>query len=90
MNNTCSFKYISLRTQLPVQAKGIERTLNYLKAEFNVNCIELPSARYYQTIGPGPELFAVIDTVVFYQVDSHWYSYRTATDIEYGMMNFDQ
>ena len=89
--NTCNFTYNNIHTGLPVHTTGIERTWDELKEEFKLQKMSgLPGARYYKVIGPGPELFAVIDTVVFYQVEEHWHPYRTASNIQHGTMNIDE
>ncbi|CAF1523872.1 unnamed protein product [Adineta ricciae] len=88
--NTCSFTFTSIRTGLPVHVTGVEQTWNQLKHEFKLHMNGLPSATYYKVIGPGPELFAVIDTIVFYQLDEHWHPYKTAINIEHGTMNIDE
>ncbi|CAF3695544.1 unnamed protein product [Rotaria sp. Silwood1] len=47
---------------------GIERTWDYLKHEFDRegNGLPDPTARYFETIGPGPQLFAVVTPSVYY------------------------
>lgn len=84
--NTCSFTYVTLRTYLPCRATGVERTWEYLKKEFNREGDGLPDprARYFETIGSGPQLFATDSASVYYHDQQKWYPYRSAYDIEYG------
>ena len=88
--NTCAFTFISLRTSLPCRTFGIERTWNYLKEECDRHSDGLPDAKYYETIGPGPQLFAVVGDTVYYHFNEKWFSYRTATDIQHGIMNIEE
>ena len=87
--NTCSFTFISLRTGFPCRSTGIERTWDYLKREFGRNSDGLPDAKYYETLGPGPQLFAVVNDQVYYHHDNKWSAYITATDISYGIVNIE-
>jgi len=87
--NTCSFTFTSLRTQLPCHVFGIQRTWEYLKEEFDRHSDGLPDAKYYETRGPGPQLFAAVDNTVYYHDEEKWFPYITATNVEYGIMNID-
>jgi len=61
---------------------GVERTWDYLKTEFERHSDGLsnPTAKYFETIGPGPELFAVDSLYVYYHdntkvgfyLNKHW------------------
>ena len=82
--NTCSFTYVPLRTLLPSRATGVERTWDYLKREFDRNSDGLPNAKYYETIGPGPQLFAAIEDKVYYHHDNRWVQYVSASHVTYG------
>lgn len=86
--NTCSFSFVSLRTFIPCRAMGIERTWDYLKIEFNREGDGLPdpAARYFETVGPGPQLFAVIGSSVYYHDQQQWFRYNSAHDIIFGTM----
>ena len=86
--NTCSFSYVTLRTHLPCRATGVERTWEYLKREFNREGDGLPdpAARYFETVGSGPQLFATDATSVYYHDQQKWHQYRSAYDIEYGII----
>lgn len=88
--NTCSFTYLRTHTNIPVHAMGVEQTWDQLKVELGLSGNGLPSPKYYKTIGPGPEAFAVIGTAVFYQVDGQWYPYKSATNIEHGVVDLDE
>ncbi len=87
--NTCSFTFISSRTLLPCHVFGVERTWEYLKQEFDRRSDGLPDAKYYETIGTGPQLFAVVGDLVYYHDEEKWFPYQTATNIEYGLMKID-
>lgn len=87
--NACNFTFYSLRTKLPCEVTGIERTWEFLKNEFNRNGDGLPNARYYETIGPGPHLFAVVGDTVYYNEDEKWFPYNSATNMAFGIMNID-
>lgn len=86
---TCRFSYVRLLTNLPCDAFGIERTWDYLKEEFNRQGDGLPDAEYFETIGPGPQLFAVIGDKVFYHDDNKWSQYSSATNVIHGTMEVD-
>lgn len=88
--NTCKFTFVSLRTCLPCRVYGVERSWEYLKQEFYRHSDGLANAKYYETIGPGPQLFAVADNLVYYHVEEQWFPYISATDIEHGVMNIEQ
>ena len=64
--NTCTFTYVRLHTNLPCNVFGVERTWEELKTEFNREGDALSDAKYYETMGPGPQLFAVIKDNVYY------------------------
>ncbi|CAF2697448.1 unnamed protein product [Rotaria sp. Silwood2] len=86
--NTCSFTFISLRTNLPCRVMGIERTWDYLKNEFDRegNGLSDPAARYFETIGPGPQLFAVVNRSVYYHDQQLWSKYKSSYDIVFDTM----
>jgi hypothetical protein len=87
--NTCSFTYITLHTRLPCRALGIERTWDYLKDEFGRQGDGLPdsTAKYFETVGPGPQLFAVVASSVYYHDNQRWFKYKSAYDIGYDTMD---
>ncbi|CAF0974283.1 unnamed protein product [Rotaria sp. Silwood1] len=87
--NTCSFTFNSLRTQLPCHVFGVERTWEYLKQEFNRHSDGLPDAKYYETMGPGPQLFAVVGDRVYYHDEEKWFSYSSATNVVHGIMTMN-
>lgn len=87
--NTCSFTFISSRTRLPCGVYGVERTWDYLQREFDRQSEGLPGARYYETFGPGPLLFAVIDDTVYYHDQNQWFPYATASNISHGKIKID-
>ena len=68
---------------------GVERTWDYIKAEFKREGDGLPSttARYFEVIGPGPQLFAVDSLRVYYHDDKKWCRYRTAYDIVFDRID---
>lgn len=72
---------------LPVHTKGVEQTWEQLKAECSIPGDGLPSPKYYKTIGPGPDSFAVIGTAVFYHDNGQWHVYKSATDTAEGIIN---
>ena len=78
--NTCSFIFFSLRNNLPCRVTGIERTWKYLKNEFDREGDGLPdpTAKYFETIGPGPQLFAVVISSVYYHDEQQWFKYKSA------------
>ena len=49
----------------------------------------LPDATYYETMGPGPQLFAVVRNTVYYHAQEKWFPYNSASNIVYGIMNID-
>eukprot|EP00475_Leptophrys_vorax_P030033 TRINITY_DN4464_c0_g1_i1.p1 TRINITY_DN4464_c0_g1~~TRINITY_DN4464_c0_g1_i1.p1 ORF type:complete len:762 (+),score=189.02 TRINITY_DN4464_c0_g1_i1:37-2322(+) len=84
----CTFRFVSLRTLLPVTAFGIEtswdwvkensnekRTSGGVKAELGAGYTEV---KYFWTVGPGPETFAVAGPKVFYHDRDQWFPYRSA------------
>ena len=87
---TCSFTYVAVRTGLPCRSTGVERTWEYLKEEFNRNGDALPDATYYETIGLGPQLFAVVNDRVYYHHDSKWVAYVTAAFLTYGTIAMEE
>jgi hypothetical protein len=87
--NTCSFTFISLRTKLPCYVTGVERSWEYLKEEFDRHSDGLSDAKYYETMGPGPQFFAVLGNAVYYHNENKWFPYISATDIVHGIMDFD-
>jgi hypothetical protein len=44
------------------------------------------TARYFETIGPGPELFAIIASAVYYHDQNQWFKYKSAYDVVFGTM----
>ena len=88
--NTCKFTYISLRSNLPCNVFGIERTWDYLKQEFNRTGDELHGAKYFETIGPGPILFAAVDDVVYYHFNDRWTPYVSAINVSFETIDVDQ
>ena len=86
--NTCNFTFISLRNNLPCRVTGIERTWEYLKNEFNrfTDGLADSNARYFETIGQGPQLFAVVFPHVCYHDQEQWFKYRSAFDIVFDRM----
>lgn len=86
--NTCSFTFVGLRTSLPCRVMGVERTWEYLKNEFDRQGQGLtdPAVRYFEGIGPGPKLFAVIATSVYYHDNDRWFKYKSAYDIVFETM----
>jgi hypothetical protein len=68
---------------------GIERTWEYLKQEFNRYSDGLPDARYYETMGPGPQLFAVVGDKVYYHDEEQWFPYVTAINISRGIIDIN-
>ena len=88
--NTCKFTFVSLRTCLPCRVYGVERSWEYLKQEFYRDSDGLPNAKYYETIGPGPQLFAVVGDFVYYHNDEKWFLYISANNIEYGIMDTEE
>ena len=90
--NTCSFTFVSLRNNLPCRVLGVERTSDELKKEFNRTGEELtePSARYFETIGVGPQLFGVVQSSVFYHDDGKWFQYRSAFDLVFSRMELTE
>ncbi|CAF1207553.1 unnamed protein product [Adineta steineri] len=87
--NTCSFIFTSIRTDLPCYVLGVERTWEYLKQEFNRNSDGLPNAKYYETMGAGPQLFAVVGDTVYYHDEEQWFPYSSAINIVHGTINID-
>jgi len=83
--NTCEFYYIRRSDNLPVQAKGIEKSWFELRLEFNRTGPGYPGAIYYKTISTeGPELFAVVNKKwVLYHDEGKWHRYITACDIKF-------
>jgi len=67
---------------------GIERTWDYLKKEFDRQGDGLPdsAARYFETVGPGPLLFAVAGSSVYYHDQEQWFKYKSAFDIVFDTM----
>ena len=82
--NTCSFSYTGVRTKQLCRATGVERTGEYLQREFNRDGEPLPGAKYYETIGAGPQVFAVANGQVYYYQDKKWVQYTTAFDVTSG------
>ncbi|CAF1550109.1 unnamed protein product [Adineta ricciae] len=87
---TFSFTFISLRTKLPCHVSGVERTWEYLKKEFNRQSDGLPGARYYETMGAGPQLFAVLDNEVYYHDEEQWFPYKSAMNLVQGTIVTDE
>ena len=88
--NTCSFTYVPVRTGLPCRSTGVERTWEYLKREFDRDSDGLPNAKYYETLGPGPQLFAVVNDKVYYHHDNKWVAYVSAAFVTYGTMPMEE
>jgi hypothetical protein len=84
--DTCEFSYISLKTNLPVTARGIEKSWDDLKVEFNRIGDGIPGATHYKTVSAqGPQLFAVLDeNRVFYHDNGQWFRYITATNVKFS------
>ncbi|CAF1514473.1 unnamed protein product [Didymodactylos carnosus] len=83
--NRCTFTFVSIRTLLPIRVTGVQRTWEYLKEEFNRKSDGVGNnARYYETFGPGPKLFAVMGDKVYYRDAEEWVAYNSATDISYA------
>ena len=62
VRNACEFYYISQRNNLPIRAKGIERSWSELQQEFERTGPGYPGATYYRTISAqGPQLFAAVN-----------------------------
>ena len=87
--NTCSFTFTSLRTNLLCHVIGVERTWEYLKQEFNRHSDGLSDAKYYETMGAGPQLFAIVGDTVYYHDEEKWHPYVTATNVVYEIMDID-
>ena len=68
---------------------GVERTWDYLKAEFERQGDGLsdPKAKYFENIGPGPQLFAVGSSYVYYHDHKKWCRYRTAYDVVFDTID---
>lgn len=83
--NICEFYFIRRRDNLPIQAKGIEKSWTELQKEFGRKGPGYPDATYYKTISPeGPELFAVVNKKwVLYHDGGKWHRYITACDIKF-------
>lgn len=91
--NTCSFTYVTLRTSVPCRATGVERTWEYLKAEFDRQGDGLadPTAKYFETTTCGPQLFAVDgSSSVYYHDQGQWVKYRSAYDVEHGRIEIPE
>jgi hypothetical protein len=86
--NACEFYYISREGNLPIQAKGIERSWSDLQQEFGRSGPGYPGATYYKTISDrGPQLFAVVNNKwVLYHDDGRWHRYLTACDITHSII----
>ena len=82
----CSFTFISLRNGSACRVSGIERTWDYLKSEFNRDGNEIDdlNVRYFETIGPGPQLFAATSSTVYYHHGNQWFHYQSAFDIVFS------
>lgn len=87
--NVCSFTFVSIRTNLPCRVSGVERTWEYLKQEFDRQSDGLPDAKYFETMGPGPQLFAVVNEQVYYHHEQKWCPYISASDIVHETLNVD-
>jgi serine/threonine protein kinase len=78
----CTFTYVSDKVQNQIAAFGIETTWEWVQKNSKENRtsggLELPGARYFWTVGPGPELFAVAGSNVFYHHNNKWIKYNTA------------
>jgi hypothetical protein len=68
---------------------GVERTWVYLKSELERegDGLSNPTARYFETIGPGPQLFAVDSSHVYYHDQQKWCRYKSAYDIVFGTID---
>ena len=87
--NVCSFTFTSLRTKLPCRVTDVERTWEYLTQEFDRHSEGLPNARYFETMGAGPQLFAVVNERVYYHHEENWCVYHSAVDILHETMAVD-
>lgn len=87
--DTCAFTFQGSHTNLWYRVLGIKRTWDYLKEAFNREGEGLPDARYYETMGPGPQLFAVIGEKVYYHDNNEWFQYSSATDVVHGTLSLD-
>ncbi|CAF4161108.1 unnamed protein product, partial [Rotaria magnacalcarata] len=65
-------------------------TWEYLKEEFYRKGADIPDAKYYETFGPGPKIFAVADNTVYYHHENVWIPYTSAFNISYGIMKIDE
>ncbi|CAF1102531.1 unnamed protein product [Rotaria sordida] len=90
--NTCEFYYIRRQDNLPIQAKGIEKSWPELQQEFGHTGPGYPGATYYKTISSeGPELFAVVNKRwVLYHERDKWYRYITACDLKFETIRYDR
>lgn len=66
----------------------MERTWEYLKNQFDRHSEGLPdpTAQYFETMGQGPQLFAVIYPDVYYHDQERWFKYRSAFDVVFDQM----
>lgn len=83
--NTCEFYYIRRRDNLPIRAKGIEKSWTELQQEFGRDGPGYPGATYYRTISlEGPQLFAVVNKKwVLYHDNGKWHRYISACDLKF-------
>lgn len=85
--NTCSFSFTGSRTEIFGHCIGVEQTWEYLKKEFNRVGDGLPNAKYYETIGLGPLLFAVVGEQVYYHYRGEWIPYTSCCDVTFGVLD---
>lgn len=85
MMSTCEFYYIRSRDNLPILAKGVEKSWPELQAECQRTGPGYPNATYYKTISDeGPELFAVVNKKwVLYHEGGTWHRYISACDLKF-------
>ncbi|CAF0810312.1 unnamed protein product [Rotaria sp. Silwood1] len=90
--NTCEFYYISRRNNLPIQAKGIEKSWPELQQEFGRTGPGYPGATYYKTISSeGPQLFAVVNKKwVLYHEGDKWHRYITACSLKFETVQYNR
>ena len=63
-----------------VLVRGFQTTWPWLvEKSFQPRGDSMPvEAKYYKTVGPGPELFAIADGKVFYNNEMKWHMYKSA------------
>jgi hypothetical protein len=90
--NTCGLTDMTFRTYLPFCAVGIERTWNYWKNQFDQqgDALRNPMARYFEAIGPEPDVFAVAGSYVYYHDQEQGFKFKTAFDIVFDTMEISK